>query len=237
MRIFSLPHVIVGLVVLPCALLGPPIMAVFGTDHPAKLVSVNQRSSSSKGGSSQYWDVTYIDPFDPNHRHLQGTAHEPPIDLLVPPPSDLVEQTAEHFVTIRSVGVGSFQYQEIKGTRPGGGICFGLFILIFTIIWDTVIFGLVAELWIGAWLRRRLYRFGEVAPGRIVGMRITKGKNKTHYLKYLFHSLDGKPASGEVAVSISDFTTARVEQAVTVLYNPRRPKRSLIYDFGDYTCM
>ena len=41
----------------------------------------------------------------------------------------------------------------------------------------------------------------------------------------------------EMTVTPSDYAAATVDQPVTVIYHPKNPKRSLVYEFSEYEAL
>lgn len=99
--------------------------------------------------------------------------------------------------------------------------------------------------------QRRLVREGRAALGRIVHKELIAGRSRSGYVQYAYRAPRyGKrngAGPGEVhlrtadkewqlrmAVDDKDFEAAVPGAAVTVLYDPRQPSRSVIYVFAEY---
>jgi hypothetical protein len=81
---------------------------------------------------------------------------------------------------------------------------------------------------------RRLVREGTLAVGTLIDSRCFTGKGATNYLRYQFKTADGGVLTKIISVSRAAYEAARMGMAVTVLYDPMRPKRSLAYEYCDY---
>jgi hypothetical protein len=100
--------------------------------------------------------------------------------------------------------------------------------------------------------QRALLRAGVATQGVVVSKDGGSGRHPSWAVQYCYraprHGMaqatdeagDGRPAVADkewqvrMAVCWADFEAARVGAAVTVLYDPRQPARSLIYSFADY---
>ena len=100
--------------------------------------------------------------------------------------------------------------------------------------------------------QRALVRAGVATQGVVVGKDSGSGRHPSWAVQYCYraprHGVaqpageagDGRPAVAEkewqvrMAVCWTDFEAAQVGAAVTVLYDPRQPARSLIYPFAEY---
>ena len=97
---------------------------------------------------------------------------------------------------------------------------------------------LVAALLISrARARKHLARNGTPSHGMITAKRQMRGKGTTYRLvfEYSIETADG-PAmrEAEMDVTAKQFKSVSTGQAVTVLYDPERPERSMVYCFSEY---
>jgi Protein of unknown function (DUF3592) len=88
--------------------------------------------------------------------------------------------------------------------------------------------------------QRALVCEGVATEGMIVGKEAGSGRRASHAVQYSYHAprygmaLADREWHVRMLVSREDFEAAQVGAAVTVLYDPRQPSRSLIYPFADY---
>jgi hypothetical protein len=95
--------------------------------------------------------------------------------------------------------------------------------------------------------QRRLVHQGRETSGKILGKETVGGRSPTGLVHFSYWApRDGtRPAAGDAVVPhrewevlmpvrARDFETAQVGTAVTVLYDPHKPSRSMIYAFADY---
>jgi hypothetical protein len=67
--------------------------------------------------------------------------------------------------------------------------------------------------------------------GRVVSREVSyKSKRATYRLHYAFTAADGTEHAGECTVSRAAYDAAAVGDLLTVLYDPRRPRRHLVYE-------
>ena len=85
--------------------------------------------------------------------------------------------------------------------------------------------------------RKHLARNGTPTHGTITAKRQMRGKGTTYRLvfEYSIETADG-PAmrEAEMDVTAKQFKCVSTGQAVTVLYDPERPERSMIYSLSEY---
>ena len=71
----------------------------------------------------------------------------------------------------------------------------------------------------------------------MTGKRIQPGKSKTYHISYTFDTRDGMEVNAEMKVDQPAYDFAKGGDAVTVLYDPARPKRSAIYKCIQYRAL
>jgi hypothetical protein len=67
-------------------------------------------------------------------------------------------------------------------------------------------------------------------------MRVKHGKTTSYYASFCFTDpASGKELKREMALpGRAEYEAAKSRYAVTVLYNPRRPRRALVYELSGY---
>ena len=127
--------------------------------------------------------------------------------------------------------------------HAGRGQAVGLF---FALLGNVGLFFLVRRFLREPMRQRALVRDGVVAEGVIVGKETGAGR-PSWGLQYAYRAPRHGTAHAEdraavaekewqvqMAVGQADFEAARVGAAAPILYDPRRPARSLIYAYADY---
>jgi hypothetical protein len=100
------------------------------------------------------------------------------------------------------------------------------------------------NLYVTPWKLRRLLRHGEATAGVVVDKQATRGRPPTYVLTYQFQPparpWEGGDSASPPAVKASmkvysdDFLGCQVGDPVLVVYDPARPRRSVIYRYADY---
>ena len=96
---------------------------------------------------------------------------------------------------------------------------------------------LIYQLWFKPFRISGLYKHGLVTTGTIIGTWAGRGKSPTYYAAYKFDDpATGQPIQSEMQIwSKAQWATAATDRAVTVLYDPRKPRRNTVYELGCYT--
>jgi len=137
-------------------------------------------------------------------------------------------------VTVRHLSFWLFDHtslrEQVRRWNPAG-----LF-TIWVLFWDIAIGSVFYFLWIKPLRTRWLYKYGETAPGVVVGKRTQSGKGTKYYVAYVFNEpFTGEQLKGEVELACAaDYDCASINQPVTVLFAPTRPQRSTVFEFGGY---
>ena len=232
LRLFILPHTLVGialLFVMPASL----VWAVAGHDHTAaveRLWETTQRRSHTYHVAYAY-DLPADGPLPGPHRRSQTTVNQSVYDALHAQPRN------QRTVQVRALGVPPLFYDDVID-GPGGAWRVVGFAWLFGTFWCAIVSLFAYAIYIKPWLTRRLDRSGTAVPGTVVSKRMSRGKTVTRHLTFTFETPDGQRYTREMdsAAPIRQWDTARAGDPVTVLYNPRRPRRSIACEFGPYVC-
>jgi hypothetical protein len=100
--------------------------------------------------------------------------------------------------------------------------------------WNGLLSVFVYLLWIHPIRQRLLVRNGDTASGTITRRTETRGKGTTYTLWYSFRTRFGEDIETKANVSQVDYRDAFEGAAVTVIYDPGRPKRSVPYEYSDF---
>jgi hypothetical protein len=217
-RLFILPHTLLGLcllVVMPASV----VWAAFGTDHVARILEV-RTTTGSKG--SVHCNATYAYDGPDGYRH--GVASVPRETC-----------TGGETIVVRSIGRPPLFYEA---PIVGGG---NVWIMIagiwaFGLFWVGVLSAFVHQLYVVPWRQRRLYRTGTPVRGTVIDKRVGKGRSSTYHLRYAYRTDDGQSFEEEMSTSREDYQSAAPGAPVTVLIDPGKPRRSIIYEYGPYHC-
>ena len=228
LRLFITPHCIVG-VGLILSLLYTMLVLLFGTDMPGQITDFNIHQSKGK----PVYHITY-------------------------------RYTVDQIDYFRELGVNAEQYANVQKGQPLAVRVFPAFPatspqpqgpdnpwsnlpgnLLLVLFWNGILSMFVWMAWIAPWRKRQLLIHGAATGGQIIAKdRVTGGKGGPRYqVQYAYFVPQeetaglapmGLPCNGQMEVPVNDFTAADIGQSVTVIYDPRKPKRSLVYEFAEY---
>ncbi|MBO0698013.1 MAG: DUF3592 domain-containing protein [Zavarzinella sp.] len=125
----------------------------------------------------------------------------------------------------------------LSGSPPYGslgGLCFG------ALLWNGIVLFMVWKFYVHPWRQRQLVRYGVPTIGVVREVKVSQEKSGPAYrIRYDFtperSDLFDDPSSGSVRVSPpKSAADVKAGDMLTVLYDPRRPRRSVLYRFGDY---
>jgi hypothetical protein len=126
----------------------------------------------------------------------------------------------------------------VEGTRGPAIKVWELFVI--TLIWDGLMAVFVCLAIVPPLRQRKLVQLGVAAPGWVTNKYETKGKGHSYNVCYRYTA--PAPATpgedmeyqAEMTVRGEDYDRVRAEDRVTVLYDPRKPRRSLVCQCADY---
>ncbi|HKB04749.1 MAG TPA: DUF3592 domain-containing protein [Gemmataceae bacterium] len=125
----------------------------------------------------------------------------------------------------------------VSGSDPLGtvrGLCFA------ALFWNGMISFIVWKFYLVPWRRRRLVRYGIPTTGAVREVKVSQEKQGPAYrISYTYtpgpSDLFTGQQSGSVRVSHPHSAAdVKAGDVLTVLYDPRRPRRSLLYRFADH---
>jgi hypothetical protein len=232
LRIFILPHTLVGIGLL-FAMPASILWAVAGHDHVGAVerlwVTTHKRTQSYH--VEYVYDLPADGPLAGPRRCSQTTVNRSVYDTLNSLPR------GQRTVHVRALGVPPLFYDDVIDGRGGAWRVVG-FTWLFGTFWCGIVSLFAYAIYVSPWLTRRLYRSGTAVRGTIASKRMTYGKTVTRLVTFRFQTPDGRTHTGEMACagSVAEWDAAGAGDPVTVLYDPRRPKRSIAYEFGPYRC-
>lgn len=104
-------------------------------------------------------------------------------------------------------------------------------------LWNyVVIVGGIKTYWLAPRRMRRLFSHGQQATGTVMSKTVTETESSHSYgLTYEYTDSTGRKhtqQTGRVAYRL--WKPLHEDQQITVLYDPRSPERSVLYEAGDY---
>jgi hypothetical protein len=110
---------------------------------------------------------------------------------------------------------------------------------LFTLLPTGGLAKLLWQLFVAPWQVRMLMREGAATPGRIVDKKQTSGRCPTYRIAYEYQApspdtLAPVAVRTSMNVQLEDFLQAAVGDEVVVLYQPKRPRKSVIGRYTDY---
>lgn len=238
-RLFLLA-VIAATLVLWFGLLHELLFKAISRDIGASVRSIREVETSS-GPRKYFADVTYTLP---NHAQrtdtlrINWTAHR-----RMSTPAILANQPDEHVtftpdksptLPIRAYAIGPFAYA--RANEHEWGFLFMLIPAIFAPLGLLLSFALYLAIILRPRWRRALYTHGTPVPGTIIRKYISTTKyGYIHYLQYTFTpERASAPLYNAEMVGPKAYETAAEGAPVTVLYDPLKPKRNTMYEYGGY---
>jgi hypothetical protein len=227
LRLFIMPHTIVGIFLICSAFFGL-FVYVFGTDAPGRITSLE--TSRGKKGPNYYVRYAYT---------VAGADYPGSISV-----------TSEVFGKLQ-VGQ-AFPVRVFTPTPtwtplprgPGSSDSSVLFYPFFALFWNGILCIFLWMAWIAPWRLRSLLRQGLATAGVIID-KSTRSGNKGAIIYSVRYSYEATLADDfyingpetferDMTVTRADYNSAEVGLPVTVIYYPKKPKRSLVYEFAEY---
>jgi hypothetical protein len=204
------------------------LVAAFGTDVAAT-VTKTRTSQSSKGGTVYYIYYRYSAGGREytNSQTVGANAYTP-----VSHPEDPGGRAAT--VRVRHFALGPLHYQLLpQEESPWKLAGVQLFAVLF---WNGILSVFVYWAWVVPIRQRLLVRHGHATAGTIVHTRVRRGKSTTYYATFRFTDpANGREVKAEMALPGKDqYDAAHAGRVVTVLYDPRNPRRALVYELCAY---
>jgi hypothetical protein len=228
LRVFILPHTIIGLGLF-LSVLFLPVQWLLGetiegriTDLP---VSHGKKTTYSVNvayavGNQVCTTSTNVDADVHSQLHA-GQAY--PVRVFAPWPHTLPVP----------LGPGSSLWDFTAGGR-----------ILFALFWNGLMSMFFWFVWIDPWRKYQLLKWGHVTPGIISSKQVVPGKNVSYKLTYSYQApisrdpdgiqVDMQFFEGSMSVSKPEFNRAEFGQGVTVLYDPAKPKRSVAYEYSEH---
>ena len=226
-RLFILPHMIAGVIVL---LLVPLTLAevFFGEVQQGQIID-----KWTTKGKKTYYHIKFAYDADGSQRTGERTCSQAQYEAM----GDLKRKQPPPSIEIRGLHVlGHFYHEDLLPgeSRWGKVVPF----LVFALFWNGLLYVFVHMAWIAPLQEKRLYRRGTPVPGRITGKHTRQGKSVSYYLEYEFiQPRFGLLKKHQSVNGNQYYHQANAGQLVTVLCWPHKKRPALIYEFGNFVCV
>lgn len=121
---------------------------------------------------------------------------------------------------------------------PSSGVVYGESnrgLLLSAVFWNSCTLIIIWQFFIAPLRQRQLVRYGTPVVGRITGRHTSgMGKNARYLIEYEYADDSGTVLTGKMSLRAEDWDRAYMFAPVTVLYDPKRPRRNVIYQFTPY---
>lgn len=226
-RIFILPHMLVGVFFLFVLMPGSVVWALFGENHSARVTRI-WSDTTSRGATHYHVAFTYS---------FSGRARSEDQGVSLDHYQRLErEAKTDRTVTVRAISVGPLFYGHlIDGTLDAwkqAGVLW-----LFGSFWSLICGLFFFALYVEPYRQRKLCRTGVPIIGKILSKNVSTGKSTAYYIRYAFVTPVGDHIIGNMTTSANQWQLAEVGQKTTVLYNPGKPRRSVLYDYSAYECI
>jgi hypothetical protein len=231
-RLFILPHTLAGIYLL-LTVVFLPIVWLFGTDINGQITDLT--TSKSKGKT--FYHVSYVYTVNGVDYPRQTSVAEDVYPTL--------QKGQEYRVRVFWLLPGTMPQQLGPGSTPGND---ALGTILAALGWNAFIAVITWFVWIRPWRMRQLVKHGTRTSGLVVGKDVVPGKSSSYKIRYSYQAplpptdewtteMTMASFNGKMDVTKTDFDQSFLGQAVTVIYHPRRPKRSVAYDFCPYVAV
>jgi hypothetical protein len=228
-RLFILPHTIAGVVVLATAIGSTGVYLgvwLFGTEYQGQVAKKSEQRGS-KGRLNYNVEYVYM---------ANGLLYIGRVSVN----ADEYQQVAEgdrFMVRALESAPHSDPWARLPGQAPLRDVGGKWFMALF---WNCILSVFLWFLYVQPWQIRRLVRWGQATEGIVRSMSVVSGKGgKTYDLTYDY-AAPGEEILGPTVYTRKMSSTRREAAAVipgdlvTVLYDPDKPWRSVIYRLSDY---
>jgi hypothetical protein len=135
-------------------------------------------------------------------------------------------------IAVKALSFWPLRHAILKDDSGGFGAIFvGTFLVIFCLIALT----LICAVWIAPEFQKRLIRSGRAEMGTVAQKFVRHSRGfRQHMIWYRFRADDGETWDAGAAVSKEQYRKFGEGQAVAVIYAPKRPWRSVLYEASVY---
>ena len=213
MVVFTIPHTLVGLGLIAATL----YLAAFELLAPTETGTVETINPIMVKGHRQ-WSVSYF-------WSREGRRHEESHSYGAEP-----SLTPGATFPVKAFVLAGIAYATpVDEHNPLGVLC----LLCFAVFWNLIIGTAHYQLWVVPRQLRRLVREGQPVVGEVIGKKIRTGRRGSASLRYRFESL-GAPVEDWMLIRPEEFDAVAIGAKVTVLFDPDRPRRNVLYAYGPW---
>lgn len=228
-RIFILPHMMVG-VVLICQSLLLVLTVLFGADLTGTVTKASTKTT--KSGATYTLDYRYT-----IKGHEYSDSNTVGEKTYAAATQSGVAAGAQGTVHLRYIGAVGFHHAMlVENHSAWASVASPLGICLF---WNAILSVFVAIAWVVPINRRLLVKYGEATAGKVVDSWTKRGKSTTYYVRLHFrHPQTGEQISCEMQVPNKElYESAAVGRQLTILFSPRNPRRAIAYELSGYTAV
>lgn len=230
-RVFILPHTLAGVFLAFQAVSGIVLylgVLFVGTEVDGRIA----KKSETEGKKGTHYEVEYVFTLNGNdYADKSGLKAE---DYAA------INEGQRIPVRVLAIFPQSGHWPGIAGVSPISGVvssCFG------ALLWNGILSVFLWYLYVRPWRQRQLVRFGVPVAGTVFEVTSTPAKSGKGYTIRYQYPLPIDPETGDIErnatgkiyieppKSAEDIHSGDV---LTVLYDPRKPSRSILYHFSDY---
>lgn len=224
MRLFILPHTLIGIGVL-LFVIGEPVLIGLTPTTPGVVTDLSAHTGR-KGGTTYRMDFDYSPTGTGGWAaHDRETITRNEYEILHP--GDRVR--------VHTAGIGRFHYVTLS--RSFGAYARSRFrIWVWAIFWNGVMSFILYPMWVRPIRHRKLVRIGRPVAGKITTRYVTRNKSTAYYVKYEFTTGDipREQRQGRMSITRAQYDALTDGSAVTVLYDPDRPAHHVIYECSGF---
>jgi hypothetical protein len=228
-RLFIMPHMIVGVVMLFGVLPVKLATVTVGEVYQGRITGTSTKSGS-KGRTNYNLQYSYEADGQTHkgERSIKSNEYERLSRAADAEPAETLE--------VRALNIAGYQTEEAffpneSRAKPV------LFVLLFALFWNAILSVFVFILWVAPWMEKRLYKYGKPVVGRVVKMHTKHAKSTSYHLDYEFDHPGLGQRIATMIVPYDRWQQAREGESVTVLCHPHRKRPTLIYEYGDFVCL
>jgi len=215
LRVFVVPHLLIGIAVL-VVVIGEPLW-LWGYPPILGRITSMKQSISPKGRTRD--EVDYI--YRWNGRAINDSA--------TVSPAAYQRLQSSQYVKVHALNVGGYQFSELEMT-PKEFAAARWFLWPWAIVWNGMLLLMLRQ----PILAKRLVRNGEAVVGKILDKKSYRGRSTRFAVSYEYAPRTGQPLRRTMTVSGADYESAAIGKEIVVLYDPNHPANSVVYQYADY---
>lgn len=233
-RLFMLPHTLIGLALIVAAVFFPA-WVLFGTNHHAQVLTAVRKLDDSRA-----YEVNCAYTVNGQERRETHYLNEKEFIRIggasTTQPAEGVEQPRYGQILIRSIGTPPLFHAA--AIDPAESLWAGYIgLLLFALLWNGLLSFFLGMLYVRPWRLRQLYRWGEATVGVITRLPAEGKEREDPYVEYDFAVDATRVAHDKIIPSLGiNALPLAVGQRVTVLCVSGKHPRSIVYELGPFRC-